>query len=342
LVYHRVITEQPANTGVKVEGLTGESLNQQQMFERNHFLPPLSPPSGFEVVIPGKKPRFLTVEQFTPFERVQRDLVLECAGNGRSLMKPPPPGTQWALDGVSAITVGGYRLNEVLGPLPEEVTEVVFTGADIGRVAPEGRVPYQFSISREVAMSTVPLLVTHIGGEPLTLGHGAPIRLVVPGHYAMKSVKWLIKAEGVTEPFRGHFVELYRYFDDDFEEERSPVGPIAVRSIISSPLSGEAVSAGALEIKGSAWSGTSEVAIVEVSIDGGKTWDQADLVRRETGGRWAPIRWAHTAEPEAGPVDIVVRASDESGAIQPLRPRWNANGYANNVAHRIRVRAVEP
>jgi hypothetical protein len=41
-------------------------------------------------------------------------------------------------------------------------------------------------------------------------------------------------------------------------------------------------------------------------------------------------------------VDIVVRASDESGAIQPLRPRWNANGYANNVAHRIRVRAVEP
>jgi DMSO/TMAO reductase YedYZ molybdopterin-dependent catalytic subunit len=342
LVYHRVITEQPANTGVKLEGLTGESLDQRQMFERNHFLPPLSPPSGFELAIPGKQSKFITLEQFTPFEFVQRDMVLECAGNGRALMKPPPPGTQWALDGVSAITVGGYRLNEVLGTLPDDVTEVVFTGADIGTVAPEGRIPYQFSISRDLAMSNVPLLVTHIGGEALTLAHGAPIRLVVPGHYAMMSVKWLIKVEAVTEPFRGHFVELYRYFDDDFEEERSPVGPIAVRSIISSPLSGESVSAGALEIKGSAWSGTSEVAAVEVSVDGGKTWDQADLVRRQTGGRWAPIRWAHTAEPEAGPVVIVVRAFDEFGAAQPLRSRWNANGYANNVAQRVRVRAVEP
>jgi DMSO/TMAO reductase YedYZ molybdopterin-dependent catalytic subunit len=342
LVYHRVITEQPANTGVKLEGLTGESLDQRQMFERNHFLPPLSPPSGFELAIPGKQSKFITLEQFTPFEFVQRDMVLECAGNGRALMKPPPPGTQWALDGVSAITVGGYRLNEVLGTLPDDVTEVVFTGADIGTVAPEGRIPYQFSISRDLAMSNVPLLVTHIGGEALTLAHGAPIRLVVPGHYAMMSVKWLIKVEAVTEPFRGHFVELYRYFDDDFEEERSPVGPIAVRSIISSPLSGESVSAGALEIKGSAWSGTSEVAAVEVSVDGGKTWDQADLVRRQTGGRWAPIRWAHTAEPEAGPVEIVVRAFDEFGAAQPLRSRWNANGYANNVAQRVRVRAAEP
>jgi DMSO/TMAO reductase YedYZ molybdopterin-dependent catalytic subunit len=342
LVYHRVISEQPANTGVKVEGLTGESLNQRQMFERNHFLAPISPPGGFELAIPDKKSKFITIEQFTPFERVERDLVLECAGNGRSLMKPPPPGTQWALDGVSAITVGGYRLNEVLGTLPSGVIDVVFTGADIGTVAPEGRIPYQFSISRELAMSNVPLLVTHIGGEPLTLAHGAPIRLVVPGHYAMMSVKWLIKVEAVSEPFHGHFVDLYRYFDDDFEDERSPVGPIAVRSIISSPLSGESVSAGALEIKGSAWSGTSEVAMVEVSVDGGTTWDQADLVRRQTGGRWAPIRWAYTAEPEAGLVEIVVRASDESGAVQPLRPRWNTKGYANNVAHRIRVRAVEP
>lgn len=312
------------------------------MFVRNHFPVPLTPPTGFELAIPGKKSKFITLDQFTPFQRVHRDIVLECAGNGRSLMKPVPPGTQWALDGVSAITVTGYRLNEVLGPLPADVVEVVFTGADIGTVAPEGRVPYQFPISRELAESTVPLLVTHVGDRALGLTHGGPIRLIVPGHYGMMSVKWLIKAEAVTKPFRGHFPELYRYFDDDFEEERAPVGPIAVRSVISSPLTGEWVSAGALEIRGSAWSGTSEVATVEVSIDGAKTWGQADLVRRETGGRWAPVRWAFTAEPEPGPVEIIARATDDSGATQPLRPRWNANGYANNVIHRVRVQAVEP
>lgn len=342
MVYHRVLTDRPPNTGVKLEGLTGESLNQQQMFVRNHFLPPLAPPTGFELAIPGKKSKFITTEQFTPFEMIQRDIVLECAGNGRTLMKPVPPGTPWELDGVSAITIGGYRLNEVIGPLPDDVVELVFTGADIGTVAPEGRVPYQFSISRELATSTVPVLATHIGGQPINLIHGGPIRLFVPGHYGMKSVKWLIKVEAVTREFRGHFVELYRYFDDEFEDERAPVGPIAVRSVISSPLEGEAVTAGALEVRGSAWSGDSEIAKVEVSLDGAKTWHQTDLVRRETGGRWAPVRWAFTGEPEPGPVEILARATDDNGAVQPLHPRWNANGYANNVVQRVRVVAVEP
>lgn len=341
MVYHRVISERPPNKGVRVEGLTGESLNQQQMFVRNHFASPLVPPTGFELAVPGKPSKFITVDQFTPFERVHRDVVLECAGNGRSLMKPVPPGTPWALDGVSAITVTGYRLNEVLGSLPENVSDVVFTGADTGIVEPEGRVPYQFSINRELSLSTVPLLVTHIGGQTLDLTHGGPIRLIVPGHYGMMSVKWLIKVEAVTEPFLGHFIDLYRYFDDDYEEGWAPVGPIAVRSVISSPHDGEHVTAYGFDVKGSAWSGTSEVALVEVSIDGGETWDRADLIRRETGGRWAPIRWAYTAEPDPGPVEIIARATDGAGAVQPLQSRWNANGYANNVVHRVQVQAVE-
>lgn len=340
MVHHRVISERPPNKGVRVEGLTGESLDQQQMFVRNHFAPPLTTPTGFELAVPGRRSKFITLEQFTPFQRVNRDIVLECAGNGRSLMSPVPSGTPWGLDGVSAITVTGYRLNEVLGSLPDEVGEVVFTGADTG-IADVGRVPYQYSISRELALSTVPLLVTHIGGDALDRLHGGPIRLIVPGYYGMMSVKWLIKVEAVLEPFAGHFTDLYRYYDDDHEEEGSPVGPIAVRSVISSPHVGEFVSAHSFDVKGSAWAGTSEIAMVEVSIDGGETWGQADLIRRETGGRWAPIRWAYTGEPETGPVEIVARATDEAGAVQPMQPRWNANGYANNVVHRVQVEAVE-
>ena len=342
MVYHRVITENPPNTGVKVEGLTGASLNQQQMYVRCNLQVPLSAPDGFELVLPAQKTRFITREQFRPFEEVSRDIVLECAGNGRALMSQKADGVQWELDGVSAITVSGYRLADILGPLPDEVTELVFTGADVGTVANGRRVPYQFSISRELAESTIPLLATHIGGEPLDKVHGGPIRLIVPGHYAMKSVKWLVKIEGVTETFRGYFVEKYRYYDDTVEPERTPVGEINVRSVISSPLQGEAVSAGAVEIRGSAWSGASEIAKVEVSLDEGKTWDEADLVRRQTGGRWAPIRWAYTAEPSPGRIEIMARATDDDGATQPLEPRWNLNGYGNNVVHRVTVDVVEP
>lgn len=337
MVYHRVITENPPNTGVRVEGLTGESLSQQQMYVRCNLPTPLSAPAGFELVIPGKRPRFISTEQFKPFQEVIRDLVLECAGNGRTLMEPVPEGTGWDLDGASPITVRGYRLNEVLGPLPDDVVEVVFTGADIGTVESGRRVPYQFSISKELAESTAPVLVTHIADEPLTLLHGAPIRLVVPGHYGMASVKWLIKVEAVTTPFRGFFVEKYRYVRDGNAPEYSPVGEMAVRSVIASPMDGETVSADIVEVRGSAWSGPVPVARVEVSVDGGETWHEAEVVRRETGGRWAPVRWGFQTDPEPGPLQIMVRATDVDGGTQPLEPRWNARGYANNVVHRIKV-----
>lgn len=342
MVFHRVITENPPNVGVKVEGLTGDPLTQQQMYVRCNLPQPITVPDGFRVVMPGRTTRFITRAQFEPFEEVTRDIVLECAGNGRALMDPAPNGVQWELDGVSPITVSGYRLRDVLGRLPDEVEELVFTGADIGTVAGGRRVAYQFSITRKLAESPGPILATHIGGEPLTKVHGGPIRLIVSGHYAMKSVKWLVRVEGVTEPFRGHFVERYRYYSDSIESEGAPVGELAVRSVIASPLDGEVMPAGAVEIRGSAWSGSGEISRVEVSVDGGETWHTADLVRRETGGRWGPVRWAYTAQAEQGKLEIMARASDERGSSQPLEPRWNFNGYANNVVHRVIVDVVEP
>ena len=119
MVYHRVIDEHPPNIGVRVEGLTGESLSQQQMYVRSNFAVPPSPPAGFDLVIPGKRSRFISPDRLGALEEVSRDIVLECAGNGRALMSPVPEGTPWELDGVSAITIGGYRLKDVLGSLPD-------------------------------------------------------------------------------------------------------------------------------------------------------------------------------------------------------------------------------
>lgn len=342
MVYHRVITEDPPNTGVEAEGLTGDSLTQQQMYVRCNFQVPGAVPDRFELVLPGENARHIGVGEFGSFEQVERVVVLECAGNGRALMDPQPEGTEWELDGASPITVSGVRLRDVLGPLPEEVVEVVFTGADAGKTPQGRRIPYQFSISRELAESPAPMLVTHIGGEPLDRLHGGPIRLVVPGHYAMKSVKWLARVEGVIEPFRGYFVEKYRYYSDSIEPESAPVAELAVRSVIARPVDGETVSTDVLEVSGSAWSGSSEVSSVEVSVDGGEIWHEADLVRRQAGNRWAPVKWAWTARRDPGRVEIMARASDDDGNSQPLEPRWNTNGYANNVVHRVTVDVVAP
>jgi DMSO/TMAO reductase YedYZ molybdopterin-dependent catalytic subunit len=330
----RVITNHPPNTGTDLQRLTGAALSQEHMYVRCNFAPPSSPPEGFDVVVPRQDSRYLTTGALEKYELVERDLVLECAGNGRTLMNPVPEGTAWHLDGVSPISVSGYRLSDVLGALPRDVVEVVFTGADSGTVDPEGHVPYQFSISRDLAMSTHPLLVTHIGGEPLDLLHGAPVRLIVADHYAMKSVKWLVRIEGTDMPFEGHFVKKYRFYGDDQEPEGSPLDKLAVRSLIAYPLDGAPVSAGSLVVSGLAWSGSFQVDKVVVSTDGGLTWKKAAL---DWEGQWMPARWTLAVDAAPGPLEVIARAIDTSGATQPLQPRWNANGFANNVVHRVTV-----
>lgn len=310
------------------------------MYLRCNFDIPFAAPKGFELIVPRRKPRFVTTEHLENHRTVEIDLVLECAGNGRTLMEPVPPGARWELGGVSTITARGVKLADFLGDLPDTVLDVVFTGADRGVVEPEGGVNYQFCLTREEALSSTPMLVTHIGGEVLTLQHGAPIRLIVPGQYAMKSVKWLTKVEAVTYPFLGHFVRKYRYFGDTEIADGKPVGDIAVRSIISQPVDGEGVPAGAVEIRGSAWTGSGEITGVEVSTSGGRRWVKADLIQRETGGRWAPVQWSAALQMRPGEKMVMARATDSGGATQPLKPRWNRNGYANNVVHRVSFEAL--
>ncbi len=253
-------------------------------------------------------------------------MVLECAGNGRTLMSPVPEGTAWELGGVSPITVAGVRLFDVLGELPGDIVELVFSGAD----------GYQFSIDRDLYDSRRPILATHIEDEPLDIRHGAPVRLIVPGHYGMKSVKWLTRIDAVTTPFHGVFVDRYRFYDDQEHEEGEAVADIAVRAVISTPSQGDVLPGDEIDVRGAAWTGTGEVEAVEVSVDSGLTWVEADLVRRETGGRFAPVRWAATIAVSPGPTTIMARASDSSGVSQPLEPRWNLFGYGNNVVHRVK------
>ena len=330
------LTTDPPNAGVLLAAQDGRSLTQAEMYMRNNFPIPKVAPAAIEIVIPGRATRSITVVDLAGLEWHRLTMILECAGNGRILMSPIPDGTPWDLGGASTITATGVRISDVVGHFPDDTVDVVFTGADSGEVEPEGDVPYQFSLSREVAMSGLPLLVTHIGDAPLTLDHGAPMRLIVPGHYAMKSVKWLRRIEAVTEAFTGHFVTKYRYYQDSIEAEGSPVGPIGVRSIISNPTDGADLGPGPVDVNGLAWSGTAPITGVEVSIDEGHTWSEAEIEAPE--GSHHPTRWRYVLDVLDGSTVIMARASDSSGATQPLQPRWNRNGYANNVAHRVTVR----
>lgn len=329
------LTEDPPNAAVPLSVLDGRLLSQERAYLRNSF--PTPAPEALtgeiEIVMPGWPSRLITVEDLAGLQPVEIDFVLECAGNGRSLIRPAVDGLAWGLGGASPVRVRGVRLSDLLGELQPGVIELVVTGADKGQVQPEGEVNYQFSVPTGRVADGSALLVTEWGGARLGLEHGGPIRFMLPGDYAMRSVKWVIRIEGVTRPFSGHFVDRYRYLGDDRHAEGAPVGAIQVRSLIAAPGDGETVRAGRVVFTGSAWSGNAPVTEVAVSIDHGENWVRAGL---EPGsGPLSAIRWQCELDIGPGRHIVTARATDDSGDTQPMQPPWNARGYANNAVHEV-------
>jgi sulfane dehydrogenase subunit SoxC len=335
-----VVTEVPPNAGTPLADQTGEELDPGSVYVRSNFPVPRIDPDSWVLRFELDDVVELGLDDLQAYPEVSVSMALECAGNGRTLMQPVPGGTPWTLGGASATSFQGAALSAVLADraIPRDSVELVFSGADRGRVPHDGDVAYEFSLGVRDAIHGDALLAWGMGGQPLSEVHGAPVRLVVPGQYAMKSVKWLTGIRATREAFRGHFVRKYRYYSDEHEPEAAPVGPIRVRSLIAAPGDGDRVPAPSLRVAGTAWSDGSPIVSVDVSVDDGRSWLPADLSRIR--GAYAPTPWVAELPVEPGPAVIVARATDDAGRTQPLTSRWNGNGYANNVVHRVRVDVV--
>jgi sulfite oxidase len=184
-----------------------------------------------------------------------------------------------------------------------------------------------------------------MNGEPLAPVHGAPLRVVVPGYIGARSVKWLERIEVRATPWPGYFQHVaYRLLPEDGTPGPGagmPLGIVALNSDVLSPIDGQTVAAGAVEVRGYAFAGGERyVARVDVSLDAGETWAQAEML--DDLGRWAWRHWRATVELAPGEHEIVVRAWDSSAATQPETEAalWNPKGYVNNARPRVRVRAV--
>uniref|UniRef100_A0AAU2JY20 Molybdopterin-dependent oxidoreductase n=1 Tax=Streptomyces sp. NBC_00049 TaxID=2903617 RepID=A0AAU2JY20_9ACTN len=278
-------------------------------------------------------------------ERRELDVVVECAGNGRSLMSPRPPGLPWSQGAVGCARFAGVPFRSLaaralIGPA---AVEMVFTGADSGTVHGR-RTAFERSLPLAVALHPDTLLATHMNGEPLAPEHGAPVRLVVPGRYAVADVKWLVEARAVTEPFAGVFQsESYVYVDSRGTPE-GPVAGVRVKSLITEPEPDEDVRRGhETLVRGRAWSGEGvPVSRVEVRAayvgddaygDVGRMGDRGwhDAVLEPPSGPYAWTGWSYRWTPQRpGPYRVLARATDEQGDTQPPRAPWNARGYGCN------------
>jgi DMSO/TMAO reductase YedYZ molybdopterin-dependent catalytic subunit len=277
--------EDPLNCESPVAALTDcAAMPSERFYKRNHFPIPQMDTATFRLTVKGlvERPLILAMSDLAALESRGLVATLECAGNGRTLFQPAIEGERWDLGAVSTAMWGGVSLRQVLdrAGVWAGAREVVFRGADGGPL--EGlRAPIRFerSLPLEVARDPDVLLVHKMNGEPLTPAHGFPLRLVVPGWYAVASVKWLTEIELVDHAFEA-FYQTDRYWYEwrrGGRWVREPVTRMRVRSLITEPCADAEVARGALTVRGVAWSGEAPLARVEVSAGGGP-WQEAQLL----------------------------------------------------------------
>lgn len=321
-----------------LKALQAQPTPSHLFYTRSEFGVPEMDTESWTVTVGGlvDAPGAFTIDQLRALGATTEVVTVECAGNGRSHMDPVPDGVPWDFGAVSVGEFTGVPLGRLLRRAAPDagVVEFVFTGADRGVIDAVGELPYEFSLDSERALADGPLVAWAMNGEPLPPEHGGPLRLVVPGHYAMTSVKWVTTITAVDAPYRGYYRERYRFFDHPEIADGSKVDLVWVRSLITTPDDG-AVSGEDLEILGVAWSGHGPIASVAVQIDDGE-WLEAELGAHES--EFAPVAWSAPVRLGPGEHVIAARASDEAGNSQPLTAPWNRHGFANNVVHRVRVR----
>jgi len=238
----------------------------------------------------------------------------------------------------------GVRLGDVLkaAGLRSDAKEVVLIGADRGTDEEAGGMAidaYARSIPLDTAMAATTWLVFKMNGEPLPAVHGGPLRALVSGWYGMDSVKWLKQIRVAREPFAG-FYQSRRYYEARRAGDlttREPLGAMRLKSQIARPLNDARLALAPVTIAGAAWCGDSEVARVEVTTDGGRTWQAAKL-----GTDHAPLAWrlwSYEWQPAAaGKTIIAARAYDTRGRAQPVeRDPQIVTPYANNWVDRREV-----
>ncbi len=326
------LSREPLNAEARLDRQVGAITPVGRHYVRDHFAIPTAQ-RVLSVDGAVRVPLRLELDDIRSLPQRSLVVTLECAGNGRAFLEPPVGGEQWRTGAVSTAEWTGASLRAVLEmaePLASAV-EVLCVGADAGTPADlEVRIAFERSLPIADALRDDVLIVHAMNGEELAPEHGAPLRLVVPGWYGMASVKWLARLSLLERKFDGFF-QTKRYVAGD-----RPLREIAPRALVTWPRDGEHVVAGPFVARGYAWTGRGELARVEVSADGGRSW--RDAVLGKAISRYAWREWhAEIAPREGGECALLARAVTTAGETQPLEQVRDPLGYGNNAARPVRV-----
>jgi len=309
-------------------------------YVRNHFPIPHIDRKQWRLRIEGEveAPFEIGYDEFVRLESRTVPVTLECAGNNRIFLEPKVKGVQWGLGAVGTAEWTGVPLAILLdrAGVKKNALEVVLEGADKGKLSepkgPQDTVRFARSIPLEKARADV-LLVHTMNGKELTAEHGFPVRAIVPGWYAMASVKWVERVRVIERRFMGYYQTLdYAYWMRRGDHnELVPLSLMQLKAEIASPAAGDVVAANSVvQIRGAAWTGDGEIAKVEISTDGGEKWDPASLQANAATNAWRLWQFEWITPKEPGKRTLMARAIDSSGRTQSAERDPNRGTYMIN------------
>lgn len=303
--------------------LTPSSLH----FERHHNGVPTIHPVHHRLLVHGMvdQPWTFTLDDLKRFPAVSRLAFIECSGNSAIEWRGPTGQTAQQTHGLTSTS-------EWTGVALKTLLREVGVHPDASWMLAEGSDAAAMTRSLPLASILEEAILCYAqNGEPLRPEQGYPLRLLIPGWEGNTCIKWLRRLKLGRAPFMTR-EETSQYTDlmpDGTARQFTMV--MDAKSVITSPSGGQRIQPGFLDIRGLAWSGRGRIALVEVSMDGGRSWQQASLqepILPKCHTRFhLPWRW------NGEDVILQSRCLDDTGYRQPDRATLVAVRGVNSVYH---------
>lgn len=345
MIVHSTNTLETKRDFFGTSGITPED----ELYVRNNLPAPsegiVADRDAWEVEFEGvRKPGKMKLGDLKKLGLESVAMVLQCSGNGRGFHKHKASGTQWTVGAAGNLLWSGVPVRavaEAMGGVADGRKFITGTG---GEELPKGVDPKTVIVERSVPISALDeaILAWELNGKPVSLAHGGPVRLILPGYYGINNVKY-VKKLAFTEKETDVNIQRTGYRVRPPGQKGAPDQPsmweMTVKSWVTHPL--KETAGGPVLIYGVAFGGSSALKSVDVSTDGGKSWKPARFVGPDL-GKYAWRVFVIPADLKPGTHVIASRATDSAGNSQPEEFEENERGYGHNGwrAHAVAVTVV--
>jgi len=364
MVLHRSV---PINGEVPTKILIKDNKTRAENFYvRNHHPIPELTAEDYKLRIHGlglEKEVVLTLSQIKEFPKCSIDATLMCAGNRRSGMMryfPKITGDPWRNGAISNAKWTGCKLIDVLNFCgfrigeDQRVKYVRFEGYDEGKKTGT-KYGSSIPISQTHSFFDV-MLAWEMNDAELPIAHGYPVRVVIPGCIAARSIKWLKRIELADSHYEGRCQRVsYKVWTPRMEswdgikiEDVPPIHHLPVQAACCSHEDGDIVTGDGFNCRGYAISGGGcRIVRVDISINNGESWQTAELMpnEQEEGKAWSWTLWYANVKlfkldaQQKKPFQLVVKATDSHHNTMPDTSKGiiNVGGYLNNEWYRVNL-----